>query len=302
MNYSEEIKEIVKYYSSNVSQNKIRIIFILSKDFYRIFKNYIFSIVKNFKRSQKFTKERYENIWGGVFNENQIIEHFDINSKTYYLHKFKKVFLAHSCLTTKIQQFLILKKIKELNPKSVLEIGCGSGITLKLLSDLYSEINFYGIDQSVEGIKYAKKLKTQTLKTIFKKKLNFQFKNTENNTNLELYTQDASSINFNDKNFDIVFSNLALEQMDNIKYEVLSEIKRVAKKYIILIEPFKNLNGFGLRYLHHKSKQYFSLNYKDLEDKNFEIIEFYEQLPALLSLNYGMLVLKRKNLSLINEI
>lgn len=85
--------------------------------------------------------------------------------------------------------------------------------------------------------------------------------------------------------------------MDNIKYEVLSEIKRVAKKYIILIEPFKNLNSFGLRYLHHKSKQYFSLNYKDLEDKNFEIIEFYDQLPALLSLNYGMLVLKRKNLS-----
>ena len=292
-NYSEDIEEIVEYYSSQISQNKIRIFLILIKDYYIGLKNYFFSIIKNFKRSQIFTKERYERIW----NEDQIIRHFDINSNIFYLHKFKNVFLAHACLTTKIQQFLILKKVKELNPKSVLEIGCGSGITLKLLSDLFIEINFYGIDQSVEGIKYAKKLKIQTLNPIFKEKLNFQFNDLENNANLKLDVQDASSLNFNDKNFDIVFSNLALEQMDNIKYKVLSEIKRVAKNYIIFIEPFKNLNSFGLKYLHHKSKQYFSLNYKDLEDENFEIIDFVDQLPTLLSLNYGMLVLKRKNSS-----
>tara|TARA_B100000674_G_scaffold479419_1_gene477795 strand:+ start:142 stop:1026 length:885 start_codon:yes stop_codon:yes gene_type:complete len=292
-NYREDINDIIKYYSSNVSQNKISIIFILIKDYYIGFKNYLFSKIKNFKRSQKFTKERYERIW----NEDQIIKHFDINSNSYYLHKFKKIFLAHSCLTTKIQQYLILSKIAELNPKTVLEIGCGSGITLKLLSDLFCEIHFSGVDQSIEGIKYAKRLKNQILNPIFKKQLNFQFNDIENNTNLELYNQDARSLNFNNKTFDVVFSNLALEQMDNIKYEVLSEIKRVAKNYLIFIEPFKNLNSFGLRYLHHKSKQYFNLNYKDIEDKDFEIIEFYDQLPSLLSLNYGMLVLKRKNLS-----
>ena len=289
-NYIEEFKKIIEYYSSNISQNKIKIYIILIKDYYLKIKNYFFSILKNFKRSQNFTKERYERIW----NANQILQHFDIKSNNFSLHKYKNIFLAHSCLTTKIQQNLIINKIKELNPSLVLEIGCGPGITLRLLSDIFTEINFYGIDQSIEGIKYANNQKKNSIDPIFKEKLNFQFKNITNNPKLKFDTQDAKSLKFTDKTFDLVFSNLALEQMDNIKYDVLSEMKRVAKKYIIMIEPFKDLNKTGLRYLHHTSKQYFNLNHMDIKDDNFEIIEFYDQFPALLSLNYGMLILKRK--------
>ena len=289
----EELEHIIEYTSSRISQNKIRIFLTLILDYYYKLKNYIFSILYSFKRSKAFTKDRYEKIW----NDDQIISHFDINSNNYYLHKYKKIFLAHSCLTTKIQQYLIINKVKELGPKSVLEVGCGPGITLKLLADIYMEINFHGIDLSTEGIKYANKSKKKILNPIFKKELNFQFNNVEDNPNLIFENQDASSLKFKDKSFDFVFSNLALEQMDNIKDNVISEMKRVAKNFIILIEPFGNLNKSGLRYLHHKSKQYFNLNHLDLEDKNFEILEFHDQLPALLSLNYGMLVLKRKSCS-----
>ena len=291
-NYIEEFKKIIEFSSSNASQSKIKIYIILFKDYYLKIKNYIFSILKNFKRSQNFTKERYERIW----NTNQIVQHFDIKSNNYSLYKYKEIFLAHSCLTTKIQQMLIINQIEKLRPDSVLEIGCGPGITLKLLSDIFLEINFFGIDQSIEGIKYANDQKKNPLNPIFKEKLNFQFNNTINNPKLKFENQDAKSLKFTDKSFDLVFSNLALEQMDNIKYDVLSEIKRVAKKYIIMIEPFKDLNKTGLRYLHHTSKQYFSLNHTDIKDDNFEIIEFHDQMPALLSLNYGMLILKRKKI------
>lgn len=289
-NYTKEFKKIIEFYSSNVSQSKIKIYSILIQDYYLKIKNYIFSILKNFKRSQNFTKERYERIW----NKDKIFQHFDIKSNNYSLFKYKNFFLAHACLTTKVQQILIINQIKALRPSSVLEIGCGPGITLKLLSDIFSEINFYGIDQSIEGIKYANNQKKNPLDPIFKEKLNFQFKNAINNSKLKFENQDAKSLKFTDKYFDLVFSNLALEQMDNIKYDVLSEIKRVTRKYIIMIEPFKNLNETGLRYLHHTSKQYFSLNHTDIKDDNFEIIEFHDQLPTLLSLNYGMLILKRK--------
>tara|TARA_B100001027_G_scaffold149077_1_gene104400 strand:+ start:1188 stop:2072 length:885 start_codon:yes stop_codon:yes gene_type:complete len=291
-NYIEEFKKIIEFYSSNVSQSKIKIYVILVKDYYLKIKNYIFSILKNFKRSQNFTKERYERIW----NIDQIVQHFDINSNNYSLYKYKEIFLAHSCLTTKIQQILIINQIKELKPSSVLEIGCGPGITLKLLADIFLETNFFGIDQSIEGIKYANDQKKNPVDPIFKEKLNFQFNNAVNNPKLKFENQDAKSLKFSDKSFDLVFSNLALEQMDNIKYDVLSEIKRVARKYIIMIEPFKDLNKTGLRYLHHTSKQYFSLNHTDIKDDNFAIIEFHDQLPALLSLNYGMLILKRKQI------
>lgn len=287
--YNLEIKQITNFYSK-VKQSKIEIIIIYLKDFYIKLKNYIFSIIKKFKRTQKFTKNRYNIIW----NSTNFLDFFNIENKKYYLHKHKNFFLAHECLTTKIQQFLIIKKIFELKPNSVLEIGCGTGITLRLLSDIFDKTFFYGVDQSEIGIQLAKKRKLEKIDAIFKEQLNFKFNDLEK-PNLEYYVQDARALEFEDLSIDTVFSNLALEQMDNIKFDVLSEIKRVAKKNIILIEPFQNLNKVGLSYLHHKSKQYFNLSHKQLIDQNFEIVEFYDDLPTLLSLKYGMLVLQRIN-------
>ena len=54
--------------------------------------------------------------------------------------------------------------------------------------------------------------------------------------------------------------------MDNIKFEVTSEIKRLSRKYIILIELLK-IQYKGIKYLHHSAKRYFNLRYNDLEDK-----------------------------------
>ena len=290
-NYREEIKLIVSYYKNSIKQEKFKIFITLLKDYLLKLRVFVSLYLRFFKRTQKFTKDRYNRIWG----VSDFINDFDVkNKKNILLHYYENLFFSSSSLTTKIQQFLIITKIKELNPHSVLEVGCGSGITLKLLSDIYEKIQFYGIDQSEVGIDFAKKFNNKRLDSIFTEPLNFDFKYLSK-TNTKLEVQDAKKLNFTNQSFDLVFTNLALEQMDNIKLEVLSEIKRVSNKYIVLIEPFKNLNRFGIRYLHHKSKQYFNLNHKDLQDDKFEILDFYHELPALLSLNYGMLVLKRKN-------
>ncbi len=290
-NYKKEINFIVNYYKNSIEQEKFTILIAFVKDYLLKLRVFISLYFRSFKRTQKFTKDRYIRIW----QVSDFKNHFDIKSKkNISLHYYENLFLSSNSLTTKIQQFLIIKKIHELKPNSVLEVGCGPGITLKLLSDVYEKIQFCGIDQSEVGIDFAKNFNNKKLDFIFTEKLNFDFKYiAETNTKLEV--QDAKKLKYINQSFDLVFTNLALEQMNNIKLEVLSEIKRISKKYIILIEPFKNLNKFGIRYLHHTSKQYFNLNHKDLQDDEFEIIDFYDELPALLSLNYGMLVLKRKN-------
>ena len=85
--------------------------------------------------------------------------------------------------------------------------------------------SFTGIDQSEVGINFANNFKNETLDEILTKPLNYQFNERKEN-NLEYLIQDAKEIKIESNSVDLVFTNLALEQMDNIKFEVISEIKR----------------------------------------------------------------------------
>lgn len=44
----------------------------------------------------------------------------------------------------------------ELTPKSIMDIGCGNGHTLRYLSNIYKDARLYGVDLSGEAIKVAK--------------------------------------------------------------------------------------------------------------------------------------------------
>ena len=50
------------------------------------------------------------------------------------------------------------------------------------------------------------------------------------------YVMDAKNLNFSDNHFDFVFESNMLHHVDNID-QVVCEMKRVSKKYLIFIEP-----------------------------------------------------------------
>ncbi|MDC0391198.1 class I SAM-dependent methyltransferase [Candidatus Pelagibacter ubique] len=287
----KEIEQILDYYKNRIKQNKFKLILIYIKDYYRKFKNYIFSILRFFQRTQEFTKVRYNRIW----NKTDLKIFYDPeNTNNCSIHSYKdSFFLSSNALSTRIHQYLVINKINELKPNSVLEVGCGQGFQLLLLSRLYPEINFFGIDQSDEGIMFAKKFaQKKIIEEELTKPLKYNFNNSETQ-NINYSIQDAKKLEFESNSIDLIFTNLALEQMDNIKFEVLSEIKRVSSKYIVLIEPFKDLNNSGIKYLHHSSKQYFNLKYNELVDENYAIVDYQKNFPSQISLNYGLLVLKK---------
>lgn len=288
--YIKDIEAIIDFYKKDVNQDSINIYNLLIQDYIKKIKNYLSSNIKSFKRSQSFTKERYNRIW----DKTDLYDFYNPKSKNNCsIHLFKnKYFLSSNSLTTRVQQYLMIDKINQLKPSNVLEVGCGQGFQLLLLSRLFHKTSFTGIDQSEVGINFANNFKNETLDEILTKPLNYQFNERKEN-NLEYLIQDAKEIKIESNSVDLVFTNLALEQMDNIKFEVISEIKRLSRKYIILIEPFKDLNDKGIKYLHHSAKRYFNLRYNDLEDKNFKIVEYQNSFPNLISLGYGMLVLKK---------
>lgn len=50
----------------------------------------------------------------------------------------------------------VLKKISQMNFRSVLDVGCGTGEVLKSISEEYPDVRLYGIDISEEMLKQAK--------------------------------------------------------------------------------------------------------------------------------------------------
>ena len=142
---------------------------------------------------------------------------------------------------------------------------------------------FNGIDISLNGIKNSKKLQNISFDDNFFLGWPIPPK-TKNAGNISFEKCNASKIKFSDDEFDFVFSILALEQMDDIKEQVIQEMVRVSNKYVMFVEPFKEYNSSILKLFHHRGSKYFSYNLKNLEKFNLKILEVYDDHPNKVTL------------------
>lgn len=102
-----------------------------------------------------------------------------------------------------------------LHCNSVLEIGCGTGIDLRLFP---KEVEVYGVDLNDLALKMAKKDLP-----------NFEFKK-----------GSITDLPFDDSSVDFVFTHQLLNYLDDKTLDKgVSEMYRVAKKYIMNCEMFK---------------------------------------------------------------
>ena len=149
---------------------------------------------------------------------------------------------------TRVRQLLLVRTIELLKPRRVLEVGCGNGINLLLLAGRFPEIAFTGIDLTQEGPAAAQRVQQQNdllpphLQAFAPlslhdpaafKRVNFQ-------------SGDAAALPFAPKSFDLVFTVLALEQMERIRDQALNEIARVSAGHAFMIEPFREANPSGI--------------------------------------------------------
>ena len=108
------------------------------------------------------------------------------------------------------------------NPKSMLEAGVGEATTLSGVLDVLNDpkIKSYGFDLSWSRIHYAKKwLEDNEI------------------SNVELCTGELSDLPYADNSIDVVYTSHAVEPNGGNEEEILDELYRVAKEYLILLEP-----------------------------------------------------------------
>ena len=121
-------------------------------------------------------------------------------------------------LTGKIKAENIINICKGVKFKSVLEIGCGTGIILKILSEKRFADRYYAIDISESAIEYVRNQKIKGL--------------------IEVKKNNALEICYDDGNFDLAILSHILEHLEDPK-KALSEAQRVAN-YIVVEVPLED--------------------------------------------------------------
>lgn len=166
--------------------------------------------------------------------------------------------LASDAGATRVRQLLLQRVVERLRPRRVLEIGCGNGVNLMLLSARFPDIELTGVDLTPEGIRAASELQRRPAlpegmaaygpqpaldATAFRR--------------IAFRGGDAGDLPFADGSFDLVYSMLALEQMETLRDRALAQFARVTSGHALMIEPFAEVNAGFWRRLNVFRRNYF---------------------------------------------
>jgi malonyl-CoA O-methyltransferase len=153
------------------------------------------------------------------FNKKSIQAHFNHAALSY-----DEAAVLQKTVAKHLQERLELTTIK---PKTILDIGAGTGILTKKIIHQYPKAKIIAMDLSKQMLnqaqqKFIKKSFVNKIKSIFKP------------ARLSLVCADASQIPLNDKSVDLIVSNLMLQWCDDLD-TVLAEFRRVLKPEALLM-------------------------------------------------------------------
>ena len=164
----------------------------------------------------------------------------------------------------------IIDTLKEYNFNSLLEVGCGKGRKLRLIRNNFDVKVLKGIDLSPVGVEVAKK------------------------HNLDVVVGSADNLPFSNNEFDIIITHHSLEQMKYIIEDVVKELYRVTKKYVISFEPcFELQNIFGK--IHNFTHDYVKGLPFIFEKHGFEVQKFTNLKKGIMTNRTCLIISKKFN-------
>lgn len=188
--------------------------------------------------------------------------------------------------------YLLLKKIFDLiQPQSLLEVGCGNGLNLFVLASHFDKTRFSGVDLTEAGIERAKSVQAESsLPAELRQFSPLPIADAEAFRRIDFAQGDALKLAFPDRSFDVAMTVTALEQMETIRAQALAELARVARRYVVMVEPFADFNRDPLRRNYVEAKDYFSLRADQLREHGLEPVFDYGAIPHKIHLGVGFIV------------
>ncbi len=185
-----------------------------------------------------------------------------------------------------------LERVFELlQPRSVLEVGCGNGVNLMCLAGRFPEIEFSGVELTANGVARAKETQQEAqLPKALEEFCPFATQDPTAFRRIHFEQGDASKLRFEDDRFDLVFTHKALEQMEMIRGEAMREVVRVARHYTVHFEPFADFNDDWLRRTYVATKRYWAMPLSELDEYGVDLIHSDLDMPYNIELASGLVI------------
>lgn len=268
----KEIEEIRKKWS-------ISFIFKLRRKFKIFLLNFLslFSFDRDIvyvkDRSLEKVKKKYDNISGSY-----IKNYLDSNKKFIAQINNNQVVELRGSKEDYYSKYLNNIIIKT-NSKSLLEVGAGE---LTLVAAIIKNLKKYFLDYT-GALDLSLNRLIAGNEFIKKQNLNIDF----------VVNGDASNLPFPDNSFDIVYTSHCLEQVPHLFLKAVNECSRVAKKYVVLIEPSYEL-GSEVTKNHIYKKGYIKITSKLLKKLELSIV-FRKILPIKIFHNGSEIIILKKD-------
>jgi ubiquinone/menaquinone biosynthesis C-methylase UbiE len=144
---------------------------------------------------------------------------------------------------TRVRQLLLIRVIQKLRPRSVLEVGCGNGINLLLLACRFPDIEFAGVELTQAGHQAATSFQRRaTLPDALRRYAPEALPDASAFRRVRFIQGNAAALPFPDASVDLVYTTVALEQMERIRHRALGEIARTTRSHALMVEPFAEGN------------------------------------------------------------
>jgi tRNA G46 methylase TrmB len=235
-------------------------------------------------RDRTRVEEQYASIWSRSVDDQ-------LGGRPTAFEWSRGAYIARSSARKRVHQLLLVNVLEAIRPRTVLEVGCGNGLNLLQLSAHFPDVSFAGLELTTQGVHAARELlHADRLHPGAVPFFVGAVRDPQGPRRVRLYRGDAAHLPYRNGAFDVVCTVLALEQMESIRDAVLREVRRASARYVVMIEPFHELNAEGLRRQFIASSHYFDARIDALPRYGLRPIFTLSDMPNKVLFHVGLVV------------
>ncbi len=189
----------------------------------------------------------------------------------------------------------MMRFLAAVKPENALEVGFGGGQQLLPLAARFPEIAFSGVELTEAGVATTRSIvQSGELPPAIVEFSPEPFEDISGLSRLNLQQGSAVELPFEDNTFDVVYTVLAVEQMESVRREALAELVRVSRRYVVMFEPFADWNQTFLRRAFIHSSGYFNGTIAEVAALGCEPVCIRPDLPAPARQGNGLVIFEKK--------
>jgi SAM-dependent methyltransferase len=242
---------------------------------------------------QRETAERYDGSWS-----RKRLAPYESGIKpaagTTWQYAGERMF-ATSAAGARARLLVLFRTVAWLRPRAVLEVGCGNGLNLMALACRFPGMRCAGVELTAGGVAVARDMQREArVPQVLQRFAPEPLVDPSAHRAVALHQGNAAALPFADASFDLVYSSLALEQMEPVRNRALAEMVRVSAHHTLMLEPFWDCNDSGLRRTYLLARRHFRGRIDDLAAHGLEPILVTDDLPGEIWLQPCLVVCRKR--------